>query len=442
MTITFVGHGYVGLVSAAVFADLGNTVWVIGHTPEKVNNLKKGIIPIYEPGLEELVKRNVDAKRLLFTMDYEPAIPESDVVFIAVGTPPKPTGEADLDVVFDVAEKVGKHLDGYTVVNVKSTVPVGTNRRVKALIEQVKSERAKFDIASVPEFLREGQAISDTRYPDRIVIGTESKRAEETLVELHKPLMTSQKGEISENSMFLCNIETAEMVKYGSNAFLAVKISFANAIAQLSEIVGADGLRVLEAMGMDKRIGTAFLNPGAGYGGSCFPKDVKALISIAGQSGYDFRLLKEVEAVNGEAIMGIVRKSRTMLQDNLDGKTVAVLGLAFKPDTDDIRFAPSLTIINELISAGAKVKTFDPIAMENVKKKLGEEKNVHFCKDSYEAATDADLLIIVTEWNEFKQLDLAKVKDAMKSPNLIDGRNIYDPAKAKALGFTYMGVGR
>jgi UDPglucose 6-dehydrogenase len=442
MTITFVGHGYVGLVSAAVFADLGNTVWVIGHTPEKVNNLKKGIIPIYEPGLEELVKRNVDAGRLLFTLDYAPSITASDIVFIAVGTPPKPTGEADLAVVYDVAEKVGKHLDGYTVVNVKSTVPVGTNRKVKELIEKVKPKDAEFDIASVPEFLREGQAISDTRYPDRIVIGTESKKAESKLVELHHPLTISIKGETMENSLFLCNIETAEMVKYASNAFLSVKISFANAIAQLSELTGADGLHVLEAMGMDKRIGTAFLNPGAGYGGSCFPKDVKALIAIANEYGYNFGILKEVEQVNQDAIMGIVRKAKKLLGDDLSDKTIGVLGLSFKPDTDDMRDAPSLIIIRELLSAGATVKSFDPIALENGKRILKDEQNVHFVANANEAAKDADLLIVVTEWNEFKQLDLVKIKNLMKTPQIIDGRNIYDPEKAKALGFTYLGVGR
>lgn len=442
MTITFIGHGYVGLVSAAVFADLGNTVWVIGHTPEKIEGLKKGIIPIYEPGLEELVKRNVDAKRLKFTLDYSPAVAESDVVFIAVGTPPKQSGEADLAVVFDVAEKVGKHLDGYTVVNVKSTVPVGTNRKVKELIDKVKPKDAEFDIASVPEFLREGQAISDTRYPDRIVIGTESERAEHTLVELHTPLMHNIKGEKVEGGLFLCNIETAEMVKYASNAFLSVKISFANAIAQLSELSGANGLDVLEAVGLDKRIGTAFLNPGAGYGGSCFPKDVKALISIANNYGYDFRLLKEVENVNHDAMLDIVKKAKRLLGEDLTGKTIGVLGLAFKPDTDDMREAPSLFIIRELLSAGAKVNSFDPIALENGKKILKDEKNIEFVSDAYATAKDADLIIIVTEWNEFKQLDLIKIKNLMKSPNLIDGRNIYDPERAKAFGFTYLGVGR
>lgn len=442
MTITFVGHGYVGLVSAAVFADLGNTVWVIGHTPEKINNLKKGIIPIYEPGLEELVKRNVKAKRLLFTLDYDKAIKASDVVFIAVGTPPKPTGEADLSVVMSVAEKVGKHLDGYTVVNVKSTVPVGTNRKVKDLIERVKPEGAKFDIASVPEFLREGQAIGDTLHPDRVVIGTESQRAQDLLIELHKPLVTSVMGEVEESRMVLCNIETAEMVKYASNAFLSVKISFANAIAQLSELTGANGVDVLEAIGLDRRIGTAFLSPGAGYGGSCFPKDVKALIAIAEDYGYNFGILKEVQEVNQAAIKGIVKKAKKLLAEDVQGKTIGVLGLSFKPDTDDMRDAPSLVIIRDLLAEGAHIKSFDPIALENGKKLLAEEKNITFVSDAYETAKDADLLIVVTEWNEFKQLDLQKVKELMKSPNIVDGRNIYNPEKAKQLGFTYLGVGR
>ncbi|HWY79882.1 MAG TPA: UDP-glucose/GDP-mannose dehydrogenase family protein [Candidatus Sulfotelmatobacter sp.] len=442
MTITFVGHGYVGLVSAAVFADLGNTVWVIGHTSEKVENLKKGIIPIYEPGLDELVKRNVKAKRLLFTLDYDPAISKSDVVFIAVGTPPKASGEADLSVVYEVAEKVGKHLDGYTVVNVKSTVPVGTNKKVQKLMEEVKSESAKFDIASVPEFLREGQAIADTMHPDRIVIGTEEKRAEDILVELHRPLMTSLKGETQEGGLFLCNIETAEMVKYASNAFLATKISFSNAIAQLSEVTGADGIKVLEAVGLDKRIGTAFLNPGAGYGGSCFPKDVKALLSIAKNYGYDFMLLRAVDAVNEDAIMGIVKKAKQFLGDKLADSTIGVLGLSFKPDTDDMRDAPSLVIINALLDEGVTIKTFDPVAMGNAKRLLKDRKGIHFVEDAYEAATDADLLLIITEWNEFRQLNLKKIKDVMKSPNLIDGRNIYSPEKAKEFGFHYVGVGR
>jgi UDPglucose 6-dehydrogenase len=437
MIITFIGHGYVGLVSAAVFADLGNTVWVIGHTKEKIENLKKGIIPIYEPGLEELVKRNVDAKRLLFTLDYTPAIEQSDVVFIAVGTPPKANGEADLRVVFDVAEKIGKQLQGYTVVITKSTVPVGTNKNVKAILENVKKEKATFDVASVPEFLREGQAISDTRYPDRIVIGTETKQAENVLVELHKPI--TKEDDNTQTQLVLTNIETAEMIKYASNAFLATKISFANAIAQLSELAGADGTKVLESMGLDKRIGRSFLNAGAGYGGSCFPKDVKALIAIAKGYGYDFTLLKEVEGVNKEAMLHIVKKANQLLSSKIKGKRIGILGLSFKPDTDDMREAPSINVITNLAKNGAIIQAYDPVAMENAK---GLIKEITYVSDAYQAATDADLLIIMTEWDEFKQLDLKKVKQVMKDPVILDGRNIYDPESVKALGFTYKGVGR
>lgn len=430
MTITFVGHGYVGLVSAAVFADLGNTVWVIGHTPGKIENLKKGIIPIYEPGLEEIVKRNIKARRLLFTLEYNEAITASDVVFIAVGTPPKENGEADLSTVFEVVEKLGKYLDGYTVIATKSTVPVGTNQKVKQIIAKEKAAKAEFDVASVPEFLREGQGISDTLHPDRIVIGAESKRAQDTLIELHKPI---------NGTFVLTNIETAEMVKYAANAFLAMKISFANVIAYLSELTGADGLKVLKGIGLDKRIGDSFLFPGAGYGGSCFPKDVKALIVIAKKAGYDFSLLKGVEGINREATLGIVAKAKKLLAGNVSGKTIGILGLSFKPDTDDIRDAPSIPIIHALEKSGAKIKVYDPIAMENARTIL---KHVTFCDDAYDAARDADLLIIVTEWNEFRQLDLQKVRKIMRQPVLLDGRNIYDPQKVRRLGFLYQGVGR
>lgn len=433
MTITFLGHGYVGLVTAAIFAELGNTVWVIGHTSEKIENLKKGILPIYEPGLEEIVKRNVTAGRLLFTLDYEKAVPASDVVFIAVGTPPKPvTGEADLSVVFEVAEKVGKHLEGYTVVIVKSTVPVGTNRKVEALLNKVKPEGTEFDVASVPEFLREGQAISDTLHPDRIVIGSDSKKAKDLLVELHKPI---------DGDLVLTTLETAEMIKYAANSFLATKISFANAIAQLCEKVGANGPDVLEAIGLDSRIGPKFLNAGAGYGGSCFPKDVKALIVIAKQYGYDFTLLKDVEAINKEAMHGIVTKVETLLANKVNGKTIGVFGLSFKPDTDDMRDAPSRTVIPELLKMGAVVKAFDPIAMDNAKK-LPEFKGLEFCKNEMDVVKGVDVLVVMTEWNEFRQIDLEDLKKHMKQPNIVDGRNIYDPEKAKSLGFTYIGVGQ
>jgi len=432
MKLTFIGHGYVGLVSAAVFADLGNTVFVIGHTPEKIENLKKGIIPIYEPGLEDLVKRNVDAGRLLFTLDYDPAISQSDVVFIAVGTPPKPTGEADLSVVYDVAKKIGQHLNGYTVVITKSTVPIGTNREVQKIINEVKPEKATFDIASVPEFLREGQAIGDTLHPDRVVIGTDNKEAQEILLRLHQPL---------DGARVLTTIETAEMLKYAANAFLATKISFANAIAELSEEVGAQGPQVLEGIGLDKRIGKAFLSAGVGYGGSCFPKDVKALIAIAKDHDFDFALLKDVEAINKHSMLRTVTKADKMLS-GLNGKTVAVLGLAFKPDTDDMRDAPSLVIIPELLKEGASVKTFDPIAVENAKRLLKDYDGITFAKDAYDAIKDADLFLLLTEWNEFKELDMKKVGELMKQKNMLDGRNIYDPQALRDLGFTYQGIGR
>lgn len=438
MTITFIGHGYVGLVTATVFADLGNTVWVIGHTPQKIENLKKGIIPIYEPGLEEMVKRNIAAGRLLFTLDYNPAISQSDVVFIAVGTPPKDNGEADLSVVYKVAEDLGKNISKYTVIVTKSTVPVGTSNKVREIIQRVKPKNVEFDYGSVPEFLREGQAISDTLHPDRIVIGSESKRAQDLLVELHKPITTNG----TKVSVILTNIPTAEMIKYASNAFLATKISFANAIAQLSETLGSDGPKVLEAIGLDKRIGSYFLNAGAGYGGSCFPKDVKALIAIAQQHGFEFKLLKEVEAINKNAMAGIVEKAKKMLGGDLTGKVIGILGLSFKKDTDDMRDAPSITIIKQLTAEGANIQAFDPIAIENAKIIFKDINNISYMSDAYEAAKNAELVILITEWNEFQELDLNKLKQQMKKYNLIDGRNIYLPEKATALGFNYMGVGR
>lgn len=430
MMITFVGHGYVGLVTASVFADLGNTVWVVGHTREKIENLKKGILPIYEPRLEEIVKRNVKAKRLLFTLDYKESIPNSDAVFIAVGTPTKSTGEADLSVVFEVAKKIGENLEGYTVVVTKSTVPVGTNKVTKEIINTAKPEGATFDVASIPEFLREGQAISDTLHPDRIVIGTDSKIAEKLLVELHKSI---------DGTYVLTNIETAEMIKYAANSFLATKISFANAIAYLSELTGADGLRVLEAVGLDKRVGSQFLSAGAGYGGSCFPKDVKALITIAKKAGYNFSLLKDVEEINKQAIYGMAEKAKNLLNGKIKGKTIGILGLSFKPDTDDMRDAPSIIIANSLQAEGAKIKAYDPIAMDNARKIL---KDVEFCSDSYSVAKNSDILIVITEWNEFRQLDLERIKKCMKEPVLLDGRNIYDPQELRGMGFRYVGVGR
>lgn len=430
MTITFVGHGYVGLVSAAIFADMGNTVHVIGHTEEKIENLKRGIIPIFEPGLAEIVKRNVDAKRLLFTLDYNPAIQESQAVFIAVGTPPLPTGEADLSVVFDVAEKIGQHLDGYTVIATKSTVPVGTNAKVKEIIEKSIPQGAEFDVASCPEFLREGTAIEDTLHPDRVVIGTETKRAEDVMLELHEPFKTE---------IVTTNLETAELIKYASNSFLATKISFSNAIAKLAEATGADAIEALRGVGLDKRIGSRFLQPGAGYGGSCFPKDVKALIAIARANNYEFELLNEVERINKEAREDIVRKAEKMLDGDVSGKKIGVLGLAFKPDTDDMRDAPAVDVINSLTEKGAQVKAYDPEAQENAK---GIIKNIEFANDAYDTVTGADLVILMTEWNEFKEMDLEKVKGLVNKPALLDSRNVFTPVEMENKGFAYMGVGR
>ena len=429
MTITFVGHGYVGLVTAAVFADFGNKVWVVGHTKEKIDNLKRGIIPIYEPGLEELVKKNIKAERLIFTLDYKPSVSESDIVFIAVGTPTTKTGDADLSTVLGVAEKIGQNLEGYTVVATKSTVPAGTNKRVKRILDEVKSKGANVDYASVPEFLREGSAISDTTNPDRVVLGTESKKAQEMLIKLHAPINVP---------LVLTNFETAELIKYAANAFLALKISYANAIAKLSELLGADALKVLEGIGMDKRIGNLFLSPGPGYGGSCFPKDVRALISIAKDNDYPFSLLEEVENINHQSRRDIVRKTRKILGD-LRGKKIGILGLAFKANTDDMRDAPAIDIINLLQNDGAKISAFDPKAMDIAATIL---KDVNYTKDAYEVCEGADLLIILTEWNEFRELNFSTIKDKMKSPNVIDGRNLYEPEQIKANGFNYMGIGR
>ena len=432
MKITFIGHGYVGLVSAAIFADLGNTVTVIGHTPTTVENLNKGIVHIYEPGLTELVQKNLKAKRLSFTLDYE-SVKEADLVFTAVGTPPKENGEADLSTVLEVAEKIAKNLSGYTVVVTKSTVPIGTNQKIKALIEKAKPEKAEFDVASCPEFLRQGSAISDTLNPDRIVIGFESQRAKKLLVDLHKPLQ-----ENTGCPYVLCNLETAEMIKYAANSFLAMKISFANSIAQLSEATGADALHALEGIGYDKRVGNYFLQPGPGYGGSCFPKDVKAIISIAKGYGYDFDLLTEVENVNHIAKRLIVDKAERLL-GNLNNKKIGILGLAFKPNTDDMRFAPSIEIIDWLKRKGAKIKAYDPQSMEKAKKVIS---GIEYMDDIYSVVEDADLLIVITDWNEFKEIDFEKIKSSMKSPMIIDTRNIYNPAKLRNLGFTYIGVGR
>ena len=429
MTITFIGHGYVGLVTAAVFADLGNTVNVVGHTPEKIENLKKGIIPIFEPGLSELVKKNIDAGRLMFTLSFDKVIPEADVVFIAVGTPSTTTGDADLSTVLDVAEKIGKNLKGYTVVATKSTVPAGTNKKVQRILAESKPKGAEVSYASVPEFLREGSAISDTVNPDRIVIGASDSRAQKLLIKLHEPIKAP---------VVLTNFETAELIKYAANSFLALKISYANAIAKLSELLGADALKVLEGIGMDKRIGSLFLSPGPGYGGSCFPKDVKALITIAKDNDYAFSLLEEVENINSQMRRDVVKKARKALGE-LRGKKIGILGLAFKPNTDDMRDAPAIDIITLLVNDGAQICAFDPEAMGNAKTVLPK---IEYARDMYSVADGADLLIVLTDWNDFKEIDLGEIKKRMKTLSIIDTRNIYEPSEIVKAGFSYIGVGR
>ena len=429
MTITFIGHGYVGLVTAAVFADLGNTVWVVGRTKAKIDNLKRGIMPFFEPGLEEMVRRNLGAGRLKFTLNYEDAVSDAKIIFICVGTPSKGNGEADLSAVFKSAESIGKNLKNYAVIVTKSTVPVGTNKKVAKVIRDIVRENVPFDIASCPEFLREGSAIADTLNPDRIVIGFDSQKAKTILLDLHKPI---------DGERITTSIESAEMIKYASNALLANKISFANAMSFICEAVGADVEDVLNGVGLDKRLGRMFLYAGVGFGGSCFPKDVKALIAIAKNKKYDFQLLKAVNQINEDARIRFVYKVENTL-GTVKGKTIAVWGLAFKPNTDDMREAPSIEIIKLLQAKGAKIRAFDPVASSNAANVLSE---VTYFKSPIEAAEGVHAILLLTEWNEFKQLDLREIKKVMKSPFIFDGRNIYDPAAVKAMGFVYKGVGR
>ncbi len=429
MTITFVGHGYVGLVTACVFADFGNTVWVIGRTPEKLDRLRSGDPIIFEPGLEELLKENLEKGRIKFTDSYAEAIPDSEVVFIAVGTPPGKDGHADLTSVRAVAQEIGAHLkEGYTVVSCKSTVPVGTNLEVKRILEETKPEGAQIDIASCPEFLREGTGINDTLYPDRIVIGTETEKAAQKVLDVHKPLPGKR---------VLTDLASAELIKYASNSMLATKISFANLISFYCDKTGADVEQVLEAVGLDARIGRTFLYPGVGYGGSCFPKDVQALTSTGKQLGIDTALLEAVEKINADAAQAFIAK---IIEHSGDKKRVALWGLSFKPDTDDVRFAPSRKIITALLKEGFSLHVYDSEALDHIKAEFGDA--ISYYTDQYEAVQDANALCIVTEWNEFKQADLAEVQKRMADPVIFDGRNIYQPDTMKELGFTYVSIGR
>ncbi|KXK10824.1 MAG: UDP-glucose 6-dehydrogenase TuaD [Microgenomates bacterium OLB23] len=428
MTITLVGHGYVGLVSACVFADLGNTVYVIGRNQEKLDRLKSGDPIIYEPGLEELLKKNLSAKRLIFTTSYKEAIPSSEVVMIGVGTPPTETGEADLTSVLAVATEIGKNLGPhYTVVSCKSTVPVGTNRKIEEVISKLKSPQASFEVASCPEFLREGTALNDTFQPDRIVIGSDSQKAINVLLKLHEPL---------EGERVVVGLESAEIIKYASNSILSTKISFANLISFICEKTGADVEEVLQGVGLDKRIGRLFLYPGTGYGGSCFPKDVLALINTGSSFDVDMTLLKSVDTINKQAQALFAEKIIT----NAPGKNIGVWGLAFKPNTDDVRFAPALHVIKTLLDNGFSVTAYDPEGMDNTRAILGDA--ISYAQSPFDAVDSKDALVIFTDWNEFKQIDLAKVKSLLKQPYIFDGRNMYEPAKMAEAGFHYFSIGR
>jgi len=429
MNISIIGTGYVGLVTGACFAELGNRVICTDNNHKKISDLKKCIIPIYEPGLEELVKINVKKKRLLFTNSIKEAVNNSEVIFIAVGTPSLDNGEADLTDVENVARNIALNLNGYRLIVEKSTVPVETGIWLKHTISTYIKHNIKFDIASNPEFLREGQAINDFMHPDRIVIGVESKKARDILVSLYKPLNVP---------LVITDIKSAELIKHASNSFLATKISFINAISRICEKVGADVVEVAQGMGLDKRISPGFLNAGIGYGGSCFPKDVDAFINIAEKLDCNFDLLKSVRVVNQQQRVFFLNKIKDMLWTIKD-KTIGILGLSFKPNTDDIRNAPSIDIIQALQSEGAKIKVYDPSAMGKAGGLLGRVK---FCKDPYEVCRGSDCLLIITEWDEFKELDFSKIKKLLKRPFIIDGRNIYEPQRMKKLGFTYAGIGR
>jgi len=430
MKITIIGAGYIGLTSGAVFSDLGNTVWLIRRDKQKIKDLKKGICPIYEPGLEEIIKRNLEAKRLFPTTDYGEAIPHSDIVFICVGTPSGANGEADLSQVKTAAEEIAKNLQGYTVIVDKSTVPIGTADFVKNIIKENAPQGVTFDVVACPEFLREGTAVQDTLNPDRIVIGHDNGEALKLLLELHEPLPGER---------VITDIKTAEMIKYASNALLATEISFINSIANICDRAEADVKKVAQGVKLDKRIGRyAFLDAGCGYGGACFPKDVKALISLAQDYDYDFTILKEVEAVNKAQRQLIINKVKKLVPD-LKGKTIAIWGLAFKPNTDDMREAPAVEIIKALQAEEAKIQVFDPVAQEVAKKLLDK---VEYFNDCYLAVKGVNCLVIVTDWNEFKELDLEKVKELMAEPNIVDGRNIYEPQLMRDLGFNYLSIGR
>ncbi len=436
MKIAIVGSGYVGLVTGTCFAEVGIDVVCVDIDQAKIENLKSGIIPIYEPGLEEMVHRNMKKGRLQFTTSISEALEDCEVLFSAVGTPPGEDGSADLQYVLSVARDCGKHMKDYMLVVTKSTVPVGTALKVKTAIQEELDKRGvniPFDVASNPEFLKEGAAIDDFLKPDRIVVGLDSERAEDLMKSLYKPFT------LNGHPVIFMDITSAEMTKYAANSMLATKISFMNDIANLCEIVGADINMVRKGIGSDSRIGSKFIYPGIGYGGSCFPKDVKALIHTAEGFNYELKVLKAVEAVNHDQKSVLFNKVMKHFNGNIKGKTIAVWGLSFKPQTDDMREAPSLVIIEKLLGAGAKVKAYDPAAMNEAKHTLGDR--IIYAQEQYEALVDADCLLMVTEWSEFKFPNLEIISKLLKQPVIFDGRNIYDAAEMKRNGFTYYCIG-
>lgn len=437
MNIAIVGSGYVGLVTGVCLAHIGHKVTCVDVDSEKIKRLKMGKVPIYEPGLDKLLVKYLKNKKLTFTTSIKDATRKSTAIFIAVGTPSKKNGDADLTYVENVARQIAENMDDYKLIIEKSTVPAETGKRVERTIRMNLPKKYKkdgksildFDVASNPEFLREGSAIEDFMNPDRVVIGVSSKKAEKLLREIYKPLKPK---------MVVTNISSAELIKHASNSFLATKISFINSIAQICDHVGADVLKVAEGMGLDKRIGRSFLNAGIGYGGSCFPKDVDAFIRISEKSGYNFGLLKEVRNINEEQKDAFIRR----IEDKLwivKNKVFGILGLAFKPDTDDMRNAPALEIIRTLQHEGAVIKAYDPVAMENSKKLL---KGVTFCNDPYTLAKGCDTLLLLTEWNEFKELDFKRIYNLMRHPVIFDGRNLYQDKQLEKMGFEYYGIGR
>ncbi len=435
MNITMIGTGYVGLVTGACFAEFGHFVTCVDTNETKIDRLKNGIIPIYEPGLEQLVKKNAEEGRLSFTTDLTTAVPEAEAVFLAVGTPTSRRGDgyADLTYIYAAAREIAVHLRGYTVVVDKSTVPVGTARQVERIIREA-NPRADFSVASNPEFLREGAAISDFMRPDRVVIGVDSQKAGAILKEIYKPLF------LRDTPIVNTTIETAELAKYAANAFLAVKISFINEIANVCEAVNANVIDLAKAIGMDGRIGNKFLHPGPGYGGSCFPKDTLALMRLVQENGEIVRIVEAAVEVNAAQKARMVKKIRGMLGGSEAGKTIAVLGLTFKPETDDMRDAPAITILPALLEKGARIKVHDPQGMEEAKQYL--PGSVEYAENAYEAAQDADCIVLLTEWNQYRALDLRKLKKVMKTPIFIDLRNVYDPTTMHEAGFAYTGVGR